>query len=92
MLISVREAETRQSAGSLYYTPMLWGGVVCVCVCVTADVSVCACVFENRCEEKTEEGRCVPHMHLQCKVAYNSVSAFIIKVCVPFLGEIVVNA
>lgn len=50
------------------------------------------CVCENRCEEKTEEGRCVPHMHLQCKVAYNSVSAFIIKVCVPFLGEIVVNA
>lgn len=50
------------------------------------------CVCENRCEEKTEEGSCVPHMHLQYKVAYNSVSAFIIKVCVPFLGEIVVNA
>ena len=50
---------------------------MCVCVCVGVGV--------KRCEEKTEEGSCVPHMHLQYKVAYDIVSAFIIKVCVPFL-------
>lgn len=86
------EKQRRGKVQAASITPRCFGEVLCVCVCVTADVSVCACVFENRCEEKTEEGRCVPQMHLQYKVAYNSVSAFIIKVCVPFLGEIVVNA